>query len=67
VQRVRAGGGQVLNGPLEVPGGSWIARCTDPQGTVFALEGKRSHSAVGYFERTASPDPAAAPGRRWSW
>ena len=55
-ERVRAGGGQVLEGPFETPGGSWIARCTDPQGAMFALEGKRSHNAIGYFGRVASRD-----------
>jgi predicted enzyme related to lactoylglutathione lyase len=50
-ERVRAGGGQVLEGPLEVPGGNWVARCMDPQGATFALEGKRSAHAVGYFGR----------------
>jgi predicted enzyme related to lactoylglutathione lyase len=57
-ERVRAGGGQVLEGPLEMSGGSWIARCTDPQGAMFALEGMRSHKAIGYFGRVASRDPS---------
>jgi predicted enzyme related to lactoylglutathione lyase len=35
--RVSAGGGQIVNGPLEVPGGAWIAQCFDPQGAFFAL------------------------------
>lgn len=48
--RVKASGGRILDGPLEVGGGSWVARCTDPQGAMFGLEGKRS-SAIGYFER----------------
>ena len=52
-QRVTAGGGQILEGPLEVPGGSWIVRCADPQGAVFALEGTRRSRPVGYFERAA--------------
>jgi predicted enzyme related to lactoylglutathione lyase len=30
-------GGQVLNGPMEVPGGAWIVQCMDPQGAMFAL------------------------------
>ena len=34
---VRDGGGQVLHGPQEVPGGEWIAQCSDPQGALFAL------------------------------
>jgi predicted enzyme related to lactoylglutathione lyase len=36
-ERVKAGGGQILNGPHEVPGGSIIVQCLDPQGVVFAL------------------------------
>ncbi|HWT30337.1 MAG TPA: VOC family protein, partial [Propylenella sp.] len=35
--RVTEKGGQVLNGPMEVPGGSWIVQCMDPQGAAFAL------------------------------
>jgi uncharacterized protein len=67
VQRVKAGGGHVLDGPLQVPGGSWIVQCTDPQGAVFALEGRRGHRAIGYFERVAPHDPSDTRGRRWSW
>lgn len=36
-ERVRAGGGTVLMGPMEVPGGSWVLQALDPQGAVFAL------------------------------
>ena len=36
-RRVEAGGGQVLNGPMEVPGGAWIIQCADPDGAAFAL------------------------------
>ena len=36
-ERVRASGGKVMNGPMEVPGGDWIAQCSDPQGALFAL------------------------------
>src|SRR5262245_32603061 len=38
---VRNLGGQVLNGPMEVPGGDWIVVCTDPQGGAFAVHSKR--------------------------
>lgn len=34
---VKANGGQVLNGPMEVPGGSHIINCRDPQGGHFSL------------------------------
>lgn len=36
-QRVTAAGGRVLHGPMQVPGGSWIAQCVDPQGAMFAV------------------------------
>jgi predicted enzyme related to lactoylglutathione lyase len=35
--RVTAGGGRILNGPHQVPGGSWILQGIDPQGAMFAL------------------------------
>ena len=37
VERVTAAGGTVINGPMEVPGGSWIINGIDPQGAMFAL------------------------------
>lgn len=37
IERVRAKGGQVVTGPMEVPGGSWIIQGIDPQGAHFAL------------------------------
>lgn len=39
--RVLAGGGRVLMGPQQVPGGSWIAQCQDPQGAIFAMVAPR--------------------------
>lgn len=40
--RVKAGGGQVLNGPMEVPGGDWVLQGRDPQGAMFCLLGKKA-------------------------
>jgi uncharacterized protein len=37
VDTVKSLGGQVVNGPMEVPGGSMIAQCMDPQGAMFAV------------------------------
>ena len=37
VERAKKMGGRVLNGPMDVPGGSRIAQLADPQGAVFAL------------------------------
>jgi predicted enzyme related to lactoylglutathione lyase len=39
--RVQAGGGQILSGSMEVPGGLWIVQCRDPQGGVFCLVAPR--------------------------
>lgn len=36
-ERVKSNGGQVVMGPMEVPGGSWIIQGIDPQGAHFAL------------------------------
>lgn len=41
VEKIKELGGQILNGPMEVPGGDWIAQCLDPQGAAFAI-----HSAA---------------------
>jgi len=45
VERVRAGDGRILNGPMQVPGGDWIIQGMDPQGAMFALAGQRGQSA----------------------
>ncbi len=66
-KRVTAGGGEIINGPLKVPDGSWIVGCTDPQGGMFALVSRRNSRAVGYFEGAASSGTGGAPVKRWSW
>ena len=40
-ERVKANGGQVTNGPMEVPGDDWIVNCMDPQGAAFSLHHKK--------------------------
>jgi predicted enzyme related to lactoylglutathione lyase len=42
VERVKANGGQILNGPMEVPGGDWIVNAMDPQGAAFSLHAKKA-------------------------
>ena len=37
IEQVKQLGGQVLNGPMEVPGGDVVAQCMDPQGAAFAI------------------------------
>lgn len=36
-ERIKSAGGQVANGPMEVPGGQWIVQGIDPQGAYFNL------------------------------
>jgi predicted enzyme related to lactoylglutathione lyase len=40
-ERIKANGGKILNGPMEVPGGDWIVSGMDPQGAAFALHARR--------------------------
>jgi len=44
-EATKAGGGQVLNGPMEVPGGDWIFQALDPQGAMFAVHAKGKPAA----------------------
>ena len=37
IERVTSAGGQVVQGPHQVPGGSFIAQALDPQGAMFSL------------------------------
>jgi predicted enzyme related to lactoylglutathione lyase len=60
VQRVKTAGGRIFEGPFEVPESSWIVRCIDPQGAIFALQGKRSPDAI-------ARDPAAEVGWSAEW
>jgi uncharacterized protein len=41
-QRIPALGGKVMRSPSEVPGGTWITICSDPQGVMFALTSSAS-------------------------
>ena len=41
VERVKAKGGKIANGPMEVPGGLWIVQAVDPEGALFALVAPR--------------------------
>lgn len=41
MKRIDAAGGTVLHGPMEVPGGAFIAVARDPQGAQFAIVGPK--------------------------
>jgi hypothetical protein len=38
---VKANGGTIINGPMEIPGGDFVINGIDPQGALFSLIGKR--------------------------
>ena len=41
VAAATAGGGSILNGPMEIPGGEFAVNAMDPQGAAFGLVGPR--------------------------
>ena len=58
----KSAGGRVLNGPMEVPGGSWIVVMLDPQGGAFAVvERPKVARAASVKSTGASPKAASAP------
>ncbi len=73
--KVAAAGGRVAAGPMQVPGGGWIAQCTDPAGALFAVhmapaemqsggEAKpapAADEAAGQLDRGAEPKPEPEP------
>jgi len=63
MNHVKAGGGRIAQGPLALWGGSWIARCIDPQGAMFALQGRRSDAA----DRNDEGESDAALAWSTSW
>ena len=56
VTSAKAAGGRLLHGPVEVPGGSWIALFMDPQGGAFAVQEMP--------RPVAQAKPASPPQRR---
>ena len=41
MEQIQAGGGQVLDGPHQIPGGEYSLHARDPQGAAFGLVGPR--------------------------
>ncbi len=41
-ETIKAAGGNLMMGPMEVPGGDWIAICTDPQGAAVAVHSNKA-------------------------
>ena len=55
----KKGGGQVINGPMEVPGGDWITMALDPQGGPFATHSVKPTKATKATKATKSTAAAA--------
>jgi predicted enzyme related to lactoylglutathione lyase len=56
-----ANGGQIVNGPMEVPGGDWIATGMDPQGAMFSVHSLKPAAAA---KSKAAPAKKAAPPKK---
>jgi predicted enzyme related to lactoylglutathione lyase len=68
VAAVKAAGGRLLHGPMEVPGGSWIALFMDPQGGAFAVQemprtANQPKPVAAAAKAAAPPKPAVAPSK----
>jgi predicted enzyme related to lactoylglutathione lyase len=54
-------GGQVINGPMEVPGGDRIAQIVDAQGAMFAVHSLKKVAKPKPAAPAAAPEPEPAP------
>jgi uncharacterized protein len=64
MDQVKAGGGRIAQGPINLVAGSWAARCIDPQGAMFALLGRRDRAGT---DRTVEGESDAALAWSTSW
>jgi len=55
-KKVKSAGGQVINGPLEVPGGDWIVQAVDPQGAMFA-----AHATAANMKKSEKKEKKVKP------
>jgi len=55
VKKVQSAGGRLVNGPMEVPSGDWVAMFLDPQGAAFAAVVLKDDM------KPAAPKPVAIP------
>lgn len=71
VKKAKGARGTLVNGPMEVPGGDWIAQFVDPYGAMFAVHTlaadlKPAQPAAASAAAPAAPAaaaPAAAPAK----
>ena len=68
VKKAKNARGTLVNGPMEVPGGDWIAQFVDPYGAMFAVHTlaadlKPAQPAAAPAAAPAAQAPAAAPAK----
>jgi uncharacterized protein len=56
----KAAGGRVVNGPMQVPGGGWIAQLIDPQGAAIAVHQMPAPAAATPKPAKSAAKPTAA-------
>jgi predicted enzyme related to lactoylglutathione lyase len=56
----QANGARIVNGPMEVPGGDWIAQGIDPQGAMFAVHSLKPAAKAAGAAKKAAPRKKAA-------
>jgi predicted enzyme related to lactoylglutathione lyase len=70
VKKAKGARGTLVNGPMEVPGGDWIAQFVDPYGAMFAVhtlaadvKAAKPAAAASASASAAEAAPAAAPAK----
>jgi predicted enzyme related to lactoylglutathione lyase len=56
VKKIKSAGGTLTNGPMEVPGGDWIAQFVDPHGAAFAVHTVKADVSPAEAEETDETD-----------
>ena len=59
-----ANGAKIVNGPMEVPGGDWIAQGMDPQGAMFSVHSLKPAAPTSAKATAGKPAKKAAPAKK---
>jgi predicted enzyme related to lactoylglutathione lyase len=57
-------GAKIVNGPMEVPGGDWIAQGIDPQGAMFAVHSLNPGTQTAKTTKKAAPAKKSAAAKK---
>jgi predicted enzyme related to lactoylglutathione lyase len=60
----QSNGGKIVNGPMEVPGGDWIAVGIDPQGAMFAVHSLKPAAKTAASAKKAAPAKKARAAKK---